>query len=95
MMYHDHDIETWPGSAALQASGLWALGRLAERLEAPGGGMQVRCGSVDPMWIGESMDIGCNIWNGSEWIRISDEKPQMCICMSFYRRTYRTYRSLT
>eukprot|EP00435_Cladocopium_sp_Y103_P051403 s739_g15.t6 len=28
------------GSAALQASGLWALGRLAERLEAPGGGMQ-------------------------------------------------------
>ena len=35
-----------PGSVSLQAAGLWALGRLAERLEAPGrGGMQERRGS--------------------------------------------------
>ncbi|CAL1130915.1 unnamed protein product [Cladocopium goreaui] len=33
-------LQQHKGSAALQASGLWALGRLAERLEAPGGGMQ-------------------------------------------------------
>lgn len=34
-----------PGSVSLQAAGLWALGRLAERLEAPGrGGMQERRG---------------------------------------------------
>lgn len=61
--------------------------------------MECRC-DVD-LWIcGSDVDWGINGYRLKylewirmlEWIRISDEKPQMCI-MSFYRRTYRTYRT--
>ena len=69
--YTSRHQETWPGSAALQASGLWALGRLAERLEAPGAGMQVRIRrklylDLKVLGVGSGLEVDWKTWH--QWI---------------------------
>ena len=64
-MYRDLARQCCP--AGVRAVGPGSPGRTFGGARRWNAGAMWICGSVDPMWIGESMDIGWNIWNGSVW----------------------------